>query len=92
MSRIPTPVITPGADDIKPCEGRTHQFESTNVVDHKEARAHCLGSAHTPKCPFIGWCQQERAAFQAGDYRHGLHGTWHGVLFIGGKASKVGAK
>jgi hypothetical protein len=91
MSRIPTPVITPSADDIKPCEGRAHWFESTNHADHAIARGHCLGTPNTTGCPFIGWCNKEREAFQASDYRGGLHGTWHGVLFIGGKASKVGA-
>jgi hypothetical protein len=74
---------------VKPCEGRAELFASPLEGDHAQARVHCRGSKKydIPPCPFIGWCIQEREAFQASEYRIGLHGTWHGVLFVDGKAS-----
>lgn len=84
------PVIVPTSDDIKPCEGRNQLFTSTNLTDHQTAKALCNGHKTLPPCPFIGWCHKEREAFQTTDYKHGLHGTWHGVLFVDGKVSHGG--
>lgn len=84
------PVIVPTSGDVKPCDGRSHIFESPLSGDHAEARIHCRGSETVEPCPFIGWCIQERESFQASEYGGGLHGTWHGVLFIKGRASRKG--
>lgn len=88
------PVIAPTTEDVKPCEGRAELFESLLLADHIQARLHCRGSKKLdiPPCPFLGWCNKEREAFQSSEYSIGLHGTWHGVLFINGRRSARGKR
>jgi hypothetical protein len=64
------------------CVGDWQLFDSTDPVDHMEARSICLH-----ECPVRSACQELLKRVHKGSYR--MEGTWAGQLFILGKAAHV---
>ena len=60
-----------------PCAGRWEMFDSTDVTDHRQARALCS------TCPMLTHCRSELEAATADAHegvKYGPRGTWAGVL------------
>lgn len=60
---------------IAPCYGQFHLFDSTNLNDHTEARAHCGG------CQIRDACHNQRPPW--------ADGTWAGELYKDGDRVEV---
>jgi hypothetical protein len=69
---------------LPPCAGLWKLFDSTDPVDHIEARALCMG------CPMLLECHDRRMAAHRNQYStYGPTGTWAGQL-VGPRIAKCG--
>lgn len=73
-----------GMSDTTPCWGKAALFESTEILDHLEAKKLC-----DTACNFVDVCRDRAALAQRlAHATYGPEGTWHGQLYRAGKVSK----
>jgi hypothetical protein len=67
-----------------PCNGKAGLFLSVYAIDHRLAKAMCLGDKrdNTPACPLLEACKKHTHEQSNHD------GTWAGVLFVDGKPKR----
>lgn len=77
----------PPATNYAPCYGMGDLFDSTEILDHIQARQICA------TCPIRATVCRQRAetAVALAPVGGGPGGTWHGELYRGGKVSTAAA-
>lgn len=93
---MPLTIATPDTDNHTPCYSSDPDerrelsalFDSTDLIDHREARRLC------EECPFLEGCGRLAVSIARGpaSWAGVPSGTWGGALFRGGKPATVSTR